>query len=171
MNEKLLKYRESLKIVDEMEDELYNMVTFLFKDVYINSKFVSNTTKYFEQLVYNAPGETSKLRVSYWSCGEEENEDYNVPNTIIEKYFEGKKDEAKEEFVQFLKNDAISRENAHNAFIKEQQEKAKQLEIELAKQKEIADYEMWKKLNAKFGNGVFAPPENSIANKIDNGKL
>lgn len=151
MNEKLLKYRESLKIVDEMEDELYNMVTFLFKDVYINSKFVSNTTKYFEQLVYNAPGETSKLRVSYWSCGEEENEDYNVPNTIIEKYFEGKKDEAKEEFVQFLKNDAISRENAHNAFIKEQQEKAKQLEIELAKQKEIDERNLYEKLKQKYG--------------------
>lgn len=151
MNEKLLKYRESLKIVDEMEDELYNMVTFLFKDVYINSKFVSNTTKYFEELVYNAPGETSKLRVSYWSCGEEENEDYNVPNTIIEKYFEGKKDEAKEEFVQFLKNDAISRENAHNAFIKEQQEKAKQLEIELAKQKEIDERNLYEKLKQKYG--------------------
>lgn len=151
MNEKLLKYRESLKIVDEMEDELYNMVTFLFKDVYINSKFVSNTTKYFEELVYNAPGETSKLRVSYWSCGEEENEDYNVPNTIIEKYFEGKKDEAKEEFVQFLKNDAISRENAHNAFIKEQQEKAKQREQELAKQKEIDERNLYEKLKQKYG--------------------
>ena len=151
MNEKLLKYRESLKIVDEMEDELYKMVTFLFENVTINSKFVSNTTKYFEQLIYNAPGETSKLRVSYWSCGEEENEDYNVPNTIIEKYFEGKKDEAKEEFVQFLKDDAISRENAHNAFIKEQQEKAKQREIELAKQKEIDERNLYEKLKQKYG--------------------
>lgn len=171
MNEQLKKYKESLAIVDKMEDELYNMVTFLFKNVYINSKFFSNTTKYFEKLDYNGDGETSNLRVSFWSCGEEENEDYKVPNTIIEKYFEGKKDEAKEEFVQFLNNEAISRENAHNAFIKEQQEKAKIREQELAKQKEIADYEMWKKLNAKFGNGVFAPPENSIANKMDNGKL
>ena len=151
MNEKLLKYRESLKIVDEMEDELYNMVAFLFKNVTIDSKFVSNTTKYFEQLVYNAPGETSKLRVSYWSCGEEENEDYNVPNTIIEKYFEGKKDEAKEEFVQFLKDDAIRREEAHNAFIKEQQEKAEKREQELAKQKEIDERNLYEKLKQKYG--------------------
>ena len=151
MNEKLLKYRESLKCVDEMEDELYNMVAFLFKNVTINSKFVSNTTKYFEKLIYNAPGETSKLRVSYWSCGEEENEEYNVPNTILEKYFDGKKDEAKEEFVQFLKDDAISRENAHNAFIKEQQEKAKQREIELAKQKEIDERNLYEKLKQKYG--------------------
>ena len=151
MNEKLLKYRESLKCVEEMEDELYNMVAFLFKNVTINSKFVSNTTKYFEKLIYNAPGETSKLRVSYWSCGEEENEEYNVPNTILEKYFDGKKDEAKEEFVQFLKDDAISRENAHNAFIKEQQEKAKQREIELAKQKEIDERNLYEKLKQKYG--------------------
>lgn len=151
MNEKLLKYRESLKCVDEMEDELYNMVTFLFKGVTINSKFVSNTTKYFEQLVYNAPGETSKLRVSYWSCGEEENEDYDVPNTIIEKYFEGKKDEAKEEFVQFLKDDAINRENAYNAMIQEQQEKAKIREQELAKQKEIDERNLYEKLKQKYG--------------------
>ena len=151
MNEKLLKYRESLKIVDEMEDELYNMVAFLFKNVTIDSKFVSNTTKYFEQLIYNAPGETSKLRVSYWSCGEEENEDYNVPNTIIEKYFDGKKDEAKEEFIQFLKDDAISRENAHNAFIKEQEEKAKQREQDLAKQKEIDERNLYEKLKQKYG--------------------
>lgn len=151
MNEKLLKYRESLKIVDEMEDELYNMVAFLFKNVTIDSKFVSNTTKYFEQLVYNAPGETSKLRVSYWSCGEEENEDYNVPNTIIEKYFDGKKDEAKEEFVQFLKDDAIKREEAHNAFIKEQEEKAKQRELDLAKQKEIDERNLYEKLKQKYG--------------------
>ena len=151
MNEKLLKYRESLKIVDEMEDELYKMVDFLFKNVTINSKFVSNTTKYFEKLVYNAPGETSKLRVSYWSCGEEENEEYNVPNTIIEKYFEGKKDEAKEEFVQFLKEDAISRENAYNAMIKEQQEKAKRREEELAKQKEIDERNLYEKLKQKYG--------------------
>lgn len=151
MNERLQKYKESLAIVDKMEDELYNMVTFLFKNVTINSKFVSNTTKYFEQLDYNVDGETSKLRVSYWSCGEEENEDYDVPNTIIEKYFEGKKDEAKEEFVQFLKDDAISRENAHNAFIKEQQEKAKQREIELAKQKEIDERNLYEKLKQKYG--------------------
>lgn len=151
MNERLKKYKESLAIVDQMEDELYNMVAFLFKNVTIDSKFVSNTTKYFEQLVYNAPGETSKLRVSYWSCGEEENEDYNVPNTIIEKYFDGKKDEAKEEFVQFLKDDAISRENAHNAFIKEQQEKAKQREQELAKQKEIDERNLYEKLKQKYG--------------------
>ena len=151
MNEKLLKYRESLKCVEEMEDELYNMVAFLFKNVTINSKFVSNTTKYFEKLIYNAPGETSKLRVSYWSCGEEENEEYNVPNTILEKYFDGKKDEAKEEFVQFLKDDAISRENAHNAYIKEQQEKAKQREIELAKQKEIDERNLYEKLKQKYG--------------------
>jgi hypothetical protein len=151
MNEKLLKYRESLKIVDEMEDELYKMVDFLFKNVTINSKFVSNTTKYFEKLDYNAPGETSKLRVSYWSCGEEENEEYNVPNTIIEKYFEGKKDEAKEEFVQFLKDDAISRENAYNAMIQEQQEKAKIREQELAKQKEIDERNLYEKLKQKYG--------------------
>jgi hypothetical protein len=151
MNEKLLKYRESLKIVDEMENELYNMVAFLFKNVTINSKFVSNTTKYFEKLIYNAPGETSKLRVSYWSCGEEENEDYNVPNTIIEKYFEGKKDEAKEEFVQFLKDDAINRENAYNAMIQEQQEKAKIREQELAKQKEIDERNLYEKLKQKYG--------------------
>ena len=151
MNERLQKYKESLAIVDKMEDELYNMVTFLFKNVTINSKFVSNTTKYFEQLDYNGDGKTSKLRVSYWSCGEEENEDYDVPNTIIEKYFEGKKDEAKEEFVQFLNNEAISRENAHNAFIKEQQEKAKQREIELAKQKEIDERNLYEKLKQKYG--------------------
>lgn len=151
MNERLQKYKESLAIVDQMENELYNMVTFLFKNVTINSKFVSNTTKYFEQLDYNGDGKTSKLRVSYWSCGEEENEDYNVPNTIIEKYFEGKKDEAKEEFVKFLKDDAISRENAHNAFIKEQQEKAKQREIELAKQKEIDERNLYEKLKQKYG--------------------
>ena len=151
MNEKLLKYRESLKCVDEMEDELYNMVAFLFKNVTINSKFVSNTTKYFEKLIYNAPGETSKLRVSYWSCGEEENEEYNVPNTIIEKYFEGKKDEAKEEFVQFLKDDAINRENAYNAMIQEQQEKAKIREQELAKQKEIDERNLYEKLKQKYG--------------------
>jgi hypothetical protein len=151
MNEKLLKYRESLKIVDEMEDELYKMVDFLFKNVTINSKFVSNTTKYFEKLDYNGDGETSKLRVSYWSCGEEENEDYEVPNTIIEKYFEGKKDEAKEEFVQFLKDDAISRENAYNAMIQEQQEKAKIREQELAKQKEIDERNLYEKLKQKYG--------------------
>jgi hypothetical protein len=151
MNEKLLKYRESLKIVDEMEDELYKMVDFLFKNVTINSKFVSNTTKYFEKLDYNGDSETSKLRVSYWSCGEEENEEYNVPNTIIEKYFEGKKDEAKEEFVQFLKDDAISRENAYNAMIQEQQEKAKIREQELAKQKEIDERNLYEKLKQKYG--------------------
>lgn len=151
MNEQLKKYKESLAIVDEMENELYNMVTFLFKDVYINSKFFSNTTKYFEKLDYNVDGETSNLRVSFWSCGEEENEDYKVPNTIIEKYFEGKKDEAKEEFVQFLNNEAISRENAHNAFIKEQQEKAKIREQELAKQKEIDERNLYEKLKQKYG--------------------
>ena len=151
MNEQLKKYKESLTIVDKMENELYNMVTFLFKDVYINSKFFSNTTKYFEKLDYNVDGETSNLRVSFWSCGEEENEDYKVPNTIIEKYFEGKKDEAKEEFVQFLKDDAISRENAHNAFIKEQQEKAKIREQELAKQKEIDERNLYEKLKQKYG--------------------
>ena len=151
MNEQLKKYKESLAIVDEMENELYNMVTFLFKDVYINSKFFSNTTKYFEKLDYNVDDETSNLRVSFWSCGEEENEDYKVPNTIIEKYFEGKKDEAKEEFVQFLNNEAISRENAHNAFIKEQQEKAKIREQELAKQKEIDERNLYEKLKQKYG--------------------
>ena len=151
MNEQLKKYKESLAIVDEMENELYNMVTFLFKDVYINSKFFSNTTKYFEKLDYNVDDETSNLRVSFWSCGEEEDEDYKVPNTIIEKYFEGKKDEAKEEFVQFLNNEAISRENAHNAFIKEQQEKAKIREQELAKQKEIDERNLYEKLKQKYG--------------------
>lgn len=151
MNEKLLKYRESLKIVDEMEDELYNMVAFLFKNVTIKSDFFSNTTKYFEKLDYNGDGETSKLRVSYWSCGEEENEDFEVPNTIIEKYFDGKKDEAKEEFVQFLKNEALRRENAHNAFIKEQQEKAEKREQELAKQKEIDERNLYEKLKQKYG--------------------
>ena len=151
MNEQLKKYKESLAIVEQMEDELYKMVAFLFKGVTINSKFVSNTTKYFEKLDYNGVGETSKLRVSYWSCGEEENEEYEVPNTIIEKYFDGKKDEAKEEFIQFLKDDAISRENAHNAYIKEQQEKAKQREIELAKQKEIDERNLYEKLKQKYG--------------------
>ena len=151
MNERLQKYKESLAIVDQMEDELYNMVAFLFKNVTINSKFVSNTTKYFEKLDYNGDGETSKLRLSFWSSGEEETEDYEVPNTIIEKYFEGKKDEAKEEFVQFLKNDALRRENAHNAFIKEQQEKAKIREQELAKQKEIDERNLYEKLKQKYG--------------------
>lgn len=151
MNEKLLKYRESLKIVDEMEDELYNMVAFLFKNVTIDSKFVSNTTKYFEKLDYKGDSETSTLRVSYWSSGEEENEDFEVPNTIIEKYFDGNKDEAKEEFVQFLKGEAIRRENAFNAYVKEQQEKAKQREIDLAKQKEIDERNLYEKLKQKYG--------------------
>lgn len=151
MNEQLKKYKESLAIVDKMEDELYNMVTFLFKNVYINSKFFSNTTKYFEKLDYNGDGETSNLRVSFWSCGEEENEDYKVPNTIIEKYFDGNKDEAKEEFVQFLKGEAIRRENAFNAYIKEQQEKAKQREQDLAKQKEIDERNLYEKLKQKYG--------------------
>lgn len=152
MNERLQKYKESLAIVDQMEDELYNMVAFLFKNVTIKSNFFSNTTKYFEKLDYNGDGETSKLRVSFWSSGEEENEDFEVPNTIIEKYFDGKKDEAKEEFVQFLKNEAIRRENAHNAFIKEQQEKAKQREQELAKQKEIDERNLYEKLKQKYGD-------------------
>ena len=151
MNEQLQKYKESLAIVDKMEDELYNMVAFLFKNVTINSNFFSNTTKYFEKLDYKGDSETSTLRVSYWSCGEEENEDYNVPNTIIEKYFDGKKDEAKEEFVQFLKDDAIKREEAHNAFIKEQEEKAKQRELDLAKQKEIDERNLYEKLKQKYG--------------------
>lgn len=151
MNEKLLKYRESLKIVDEMEDELYNMVAFLFKNVTIDSKFVSNTTKYFEKLDYKGDSETSTLRVSYWSSGEEENEDFEVPNTIIEKYFDGNKDEAKEEFVQFLKGEAIRRENAFNAYIKEQQEKAEKREQELAKQKEIDERNLYEKLKQKYG--------------------
>ena len=151
MNERLKKYKESLAIVDQMEDELYNMVAFLFKNVTIKSNFFSNTTKYFEKLDYNGDGETSKLRVSYWSSGEEENEDFEVPNTIIEKYFEGNKDEAKEEFVQFLKNEALRRENAHNAFIKEQQEKAKIREQELAKQKEIDERNLYEKLKQKYG--------------------
>lgn len=151
MNERLKKYKESLAIVDQMEDELYNMVAFLFKNVTIKSNFFSNTTKYFEKLDYNGDGETSKLRVSYWSSGEEENEDFEVPNTIIEKYFDGKKDEAKEEFVQFLKNEALRRENAHNAFIKEQQEKAKIREQELAKQKEIDERNLYEKLKQKYG--------------------
>lgn len=151
MNEKLLKYRESLKIVDEMEDELYNMVAFLFKNVTINSNFFSNTTKYFEKLDYKGDSETSTLRVSFWSSGEEENEEFEVPNTIIEKYFDGKKDEAKEEFVQFLKGEAIRRENAFNAYIKEQQEKAKQREQDLAKQKEIDERNLYEKLKQKYG--------------------
>ena len=151
MNEKLLKYRESLKIVDEMEDELYNMVAFLFKNVTINSNFFSNTTKYFEKLDYKGDSETSTLRVSFWSSGEEENEEFEVPNTIIEKYFDGKKDEAKEDFVQFLKGEAIRRENALNAYIKEQQEKAKQREQDLAKQKEIDERNLYEKLKQKYG--------------------
>lgn len=151
MNEKLLKYRESLKIVDEMEDELYNMVAFLFKNVTIDSKFVSNTTKYFEKLDYKGDSETSTLRVSFWSSGEEEYEDFEVPNTIIEKYFDGKKDEAKEEFVQFLKDDAISRENAFNAYIKEQQEKAKEAEEQAKIQKEIDERNLYEKLKQKYG--------------------
>lgn len=151
MNEKLLKYRESLKIVDEMEDELYNMVAFLFKNVTINSNFFSNTTKYFEKLDYKGDSETSTLRVSFWSSGEEENEEFEVPNTIIEKYFDGKKDEAKEDFVQFLKGEAIRRENAFNAYIKEQQEKAKQREQDLAKQKEIDERNLYEKLKQKYG--------------------
>lgn len=151
MNEQLKQYKESLAIVDKMEDELYNMVTFLFKDVTIKSDFFSNTTKYFEKLDYKGDAQTSTLRVSYWSSGEEENEDFEVPNTIIEKYFDGNKDEAKEEFVQFLKNEAIRRENAFNAYIKEQQEKAKQREQELAKQQEIDERKLYEKLKQKYG--------------------
>lgn len=151
MNEQLKQYKESLAIVDKMEDELYNMVTFLFKDVTIKSDFFSNTTKYFEKLDYKGDSKTSTLRVSYWSSGEEENEDFEVPNTIIEKYFDGNKDEAKEEFVQFLKNEAIRRENAFNAYIKEQQEKAKQREQDLAKQKEIDERNLYEKLKQKYG--------------------
>lgn len=151
MNEQLQKYKESLAIVDKMEDELYNMVAFLFKNVTINSNFFSNTTKYFEKLDYKGDSETSTLRVSFWSSGEEENEEFEVPNTIIEKYFDGKKDEAKEDFVQFLKGEAIRRENALNAYIKEQQEKAKQREQDLAKQKEIDERNLYEKLKQKYG--------------------
>ena len=151
MNEQLKKYKESLAIVDKMEDELYNMVAFLFKDVTIDSNFFSNTTKYFEKLDYKGDSETSTLRVSFWSSGEEENEEFEVPNTIIEKYFDGKKDEAKEEFVQFLKGEAIRRENVFNAYIKEQQEKAKQREEDLAKQKEIDERNLYEKLKQKYG--------------------
>lgn len=151
MNERLKTYKESLAIVDQMEDELYKMVAFLFKNVSINSKFFSNTTKYFEKLDYNGDGKTSTLRVSFWTCGEEENEDYEVPNTIIEKYFDGNKDEAKAEFVQFLNGEAIRRENAFNAYIREQQEKAKEREQELAKQKEIDERNLYEKLKQKYG--------------------
>lgn len=151
MNEQLKQYKESLAIVDKMEDELYNMVAFLFKNVSINSKYYINSNKYFERLTYKGDTQTSTLRVSYWSCGEEEYEDYEVPNTILEKYFDGKKDEAKTEFVQFLKDDAQRRENDHLKWLEEQKEKAKIREQELAKQQEIDERKLYEKLKQKYG--------------------
>ena len=151
MNEQLKQYKESLAIVDKMEDELYNMVTFLFKNVSIISKFYINHTKYFERLTYKGDAQTSTLRISYWTDGDEDYEDYEVPNTILEKYFDGKKDEAKEEFVQFLKDDAQRRENEHLKWLEEQKEKAKIREQELAKQQEIDERNLYEKLKQKYG--------------------
>ena len=145
MNEKLLKYRESLKCVDEMEDELYNMVAFLFKGVNTARQF------YFDRLVYNAPGETSELRLSYWICGDEDYITYSVPNTILDDYFDGNKDKAKKDFEQFLIDEEKRREEQMRKDKEERERKQREAEEQAKIQKEIDERNLYEKLKQKYG--------------------
>ena len=145
MNEQLKKYKESLAIVEQIEDELYKMVAFLFKGVKTFRQF------YFDKLVYNSTGETSHLRLSYWLCGEEDYITYNVPNTILEDYFDGNKDKAKKDFEQFLIEDEKRKEEQKRKDQEERERKQKEAEEQAKNQKEIDERNLYEKLKQKYG--------------------
>lgn len=92
MNDTLIKYREALNTVDTVEDQLIEMVNFFFKDMKTKYKYS------FNRLCYNAPGENSLLWLSYY---EDDYKDLHIPTSILDTYFEGNKEKAKDDFTKW----------------------------------------------------------------------
>ena len=95
MNDRLKRYRDAINYIDTTERELWVMVSFLVKGTVYDGYT-------FRKLVYNAPGEKSKL---YMDGRKGYDDTLDVPTEIFDNYFDGKKTEAKKAFEEFLDND------------------------------------------------------------------
>lgn len=141
MNEELNKYREAVRFVNDMEDRLYQMVNFLV----MNTEYKNY---HYEKLIYNAPGEKSKLYL--W--GRDDYDDtLDIPTAILDKYFDGHKDEAKKDFDAFLIKDAEEKAEIARQAKLEAERKAKERAEEAKRQKEIEERQLFEKLKEKYG--------------------
>ena len=92
MNDTLKNYREAIATVDKVEDQLIEMVNFFFKDIKTKYKYS------FDKLYYCSPGELSILWLSYYI---DDYKDLHIPTAILDTYFEGNKEKAKEDFIKW----------------------------------------------------------------------
>jgi hypothetical protein len=141
MNDRLKRYRDALDYIDKTERELWDMVSFLVK----GTDYDGYT---FRKLVYNATGEKSEL---YMDGDKDYDDTLDVPTEIFDKYFDGKKKEAKKAFEEFLDKDNEEKWEIEHKLQLEAERKRKAREAAEQKQKEMEERKLFKKLNKKYG--------------------
>lgn len=131
--ENLKKCQDAQKIVNEVETELDKMVNAFFADC--------QGTWYYKNLKWSKP-QIINLCVEEVIMGEGEYYTFPVPTSIIRKYLDGDKEEAKE-FQKWHKEYWEQK--------KREEEEAKRSEEEaIAKSREEDEYNLYLKLKEKF---------------------
>lgn len=139
MNDKLKRYRDALNYIDTTERELWVMVSFLVK----GTDYDGYT---FRKLVYNA------TKSELYMDGDKDYDDMlNVPTEIFDKYFDGKKKEAKKAFEEFLDKDNEEKWEIERKLQLEAERKRKARDAAEQKQKEMEERKLFEKLNKKYG--------------------
>ena len=139
----LEEFKKSKKITDEVEDKLYSMVSD-FNRFYPHSRSYDNIEFRDDYAI---------IRYEEYCMGESDYyDDWIIPTSIIEDYLAGNKEKAIEAMREYRAEEKRRIEEERK---RREEEAKKQRERELAlaaERKEKQEYELWKKLNEKYGS-------------------
>ena len=143
MIQQLVEFKEAKKLVDKIEDKLYSMVSD-FNAFYPHSRSYKDIEFRDTYAV---------ITYEEYCMGEsDEYSDWIIPIAIIEEYLMGNKKAALEEMRQYREEE---KRRIQEEIKRREEEARKQRERDLAlaaAKKEKDEYELWQKLNAKFGD-------------------
>lgn len=139
------EFIKAKKITDKVEDKLYSMVSD-FNAFYPHSRS-------YENIEFREGQDYAIIHYKEYCMGEcDHYDDWIIPLSIIEDYLSGNKQKAMDAMREYR---AEEKRRIQEEIKRREEEAKKQRERELAlaaERKEKEDYELWKKLNEKYGS-------------------
>lgn len=149
MSATLEDFKKAKKITDEVEDKLYSMVSDF-------NRFYPHSRSY-EDIEFREGQDYAIIHYEEYCMGESDHyDDWIIPTSIIEDYLAGNKEKAIEAMREYRAEEKRKIEEERK---RREEEAKKQRERDLAlaaERKEKQEYELWKKLNEKYGSNTNA---------------
>lgn len=145
MSAMLDEFIKAKKITDEVEDKLYSMVSDF-------NRFYPHSRSY-ENIEFREGQDYAIIHYEEYCMGEcDHYDDWIIPLSIIDDYLSGNKQKAMDAMRDYR---AEEKRRIQEEMKRREEEAKKERERELAlaaERKEKAEYELWKKLNEKYGS-------------------